>query len=82
MATHSSTLARKIPQAEKPVGYSPWGRKESTEQLNSNCGPAQRQPLSVTVWMPCAHIIITHHKLLSLKYTAIIHQTKGIMAEK
>ena len=34
MATHSSTLARKIPQAEKPVGYSPWGRKESTEQLH------------------------------------------------
>ena len=34
MATHSSTFARKIPQAEKPVGYSPWGRKESTEQLH------------------------------------------------
>ena len=29
MATHSSTFARKIPWMEEPVGYSPWGRKES-----------------------------------------------------
>ena len=29
MATHSSTLAWKIPRMEKAVvGYSPWGRKE------------------------------------------------------
>ena len=34
MATHCNILAWKIPQAEKPVGYSPWGRKESTEQLH------------------------------------------------
>ena len=34
MATHSSTLAWNIPQMEKPVGYSPLGRKESTEQLH------------------------------------------------
>ena len=34
MATHSSTLAWKIPLTEKPVGYSPRGRKESTEQLH------------------------------------------------
>ena len=37
MATHSSTLAWKIPRMEEPgVGYSPWGRKESdtTEQLH------------------------------------------------
>ena len=63
---------RKFPGAGDDQGslacYSPWGRKESTEQLNSNCGPAQRQPLSVTVWMPCAHIIITHHKLLSWEF--------------
>ena len=26
MATHSSTLAWKIPWMEKLVGYSPWGR--------------------------------------------------------
>ena len=30
MATHSGTLALKIPWMEKPgAGYSPWGRKES-----------------------------------------------------
>ena len=36
MATHSSILAWKIPWTEKPVGCSPWGRKESdtTEQLH------------------------------------------------
>ena len=36
MATHSSTLAQKIPWTEEPgAGYSPWGRKESgtTERL-------------------------------------------------
>ena len=34
MATHSSILAR-IPGTEEPVGYGPWGCKESdmTEQL-------------------------------------------------
>ena len=36
MATHSSILAWKIPQAEELAGYSPWSRKESdtTERLN------------------------------------------------
>ena len=37
MATHSSTLAWKIPWTEKlGAGYCPWGRKESdtTERLN------------------------------------------------
>ena len=36
MAIHSSILAWKIPWTEEPVGYSPWGRKESdtTEQLH------------------------------------------------
>ena len=29
MATHSSPLAWKIPWMGEPVGYSPWGRKES-----------------------------------------------------
>ena len=29
MATHSSTLAWKIPRMEELVGYSPWGHKES-----------------------------------------------------
>ena len=37
MATHSSTLAQKIPWMEKPgAGYCPWGHKESdmTERLH------------------------------------------------
>ena len=36
MATHSSILARRIPWAEEPVGYSPQGHKESdtTERLH------------------------------------------------
>ena len=29
MATHSSILAWRIPWTEEPVGYSPWGCKES-----------------------------------------------------
>ena len=35
IATHSSTLAWKIPWTRNLVGYSPWGRKESdtTERL-------------------------------------------------
>ena len=28
MATHSSTLAWRIPWTEEPRGYSPWGHKE------------------------------------------------------
>ena len=36
MATHSSTLAWKIPGQRSLVGYSPWGHKESdtTERLH------------------------------------------------
>ena len=36
MTTHSSTLPWKIPWTEKPVGYSPWVRKEwdTTERLH------------------------------------------------
>ena len=37
MATHSTTLAQKIPWTEEPgAGYCPWGRKESdmTERLH------------------------------------------------
>ena len=39
MATHSSTLAWRIPWMKEPGGYSPWGRKESdtTERLHSPC---------------------------------------------
>ena len=36
IATHSSTLVSKIPWAEEPGSYSPWGCKESdtAEQLH------------------------------------------------
>ena len=36
MATHSSTLAWKIPWTEEPTGRSPWGLEESdtTERLH------------------------------------------------
>ena len=36
MVIHSSTIAWKIPWTEEPVGYSPWGRRESdaTEPLH------------------------------------------------
>ena len=36
MATHSGILTWKIPWTEEPVGYSPWGPKESdtTERLH------------------------------------------------
>ena len=36
-ATHSTILAWKIPWTEEPVGYSPWGCKESdtSYQLNN-----------------------------------------------
>ena len=36
MATHSSTLAWKIPWMKEPVGRSPWGHEESdtTERLH------------------------------------------------
>ena len=38
MATHSSTLAWKIPWTEECGGYNPWGRKEldTTERLHYN----------------------------------------------
>ena len=37
MAAHCSILAWRIPWTEKPVGYSPWGHKESdtTEKLTT-----------------------------------------------
>ena len=39
MATHSSILAWRIPWAEEPGGYSPWGCREldMTEQLTHTC---------------------------------------------
>ena len=58
MATHSSTLAWKIPWTEEPGGYSPWGHKASDTSL---ClGPSWKRCLvplfAVVVWhwrLPC-----------------------------
>ena len=47
MATHSNTLALKIPWTEElGAGYYPWGRKESgtTEQLHFQFLSLQRNP--------------------------------------
>ena len=40
-ATHSSILAWKVPWTEEPVGFSPWGHKESdtTEWLSTRAWP-------------------------------------------
>ena len=47
MATHSSIFAWRIPWTEEPVGYSPWGRKESntTEQRSTAVGCMSEEPL-------------------------------------
>ena len=52
MATHSSILAWKIPWTEEPVGYSPWGRKESdtTERLHFFFGYLKRLSRSILWW--------------------------------
>ena len=49
MAIHSSTIAWKIPRTEDPVGYSPWGCKESdtTEQPHDEVSRSLRLPFSV-----------------------------------
>ena len=51
MATHSSTLAWKIPQMKEPVGYSPCGHKESdmTEQLHFLLNSSNPILISVTL---------------------------------
>ena len=57
MATHSSTLAWKIPWAEEPGRSRPWGREESytTERLHfhfslSYIGEGNGNPPSVLAW--------------------------------
>ena len=37
MATHCSILAWRIPWTEKPVGYSPWGRRELDTNEHTRC---------------------------------------------
>ena len=50
MATHSSILAWRIPWTEEPVGYRPWGRKESdtTEPLKRPSTHARIVPFLLT----------------------------------
>ena len=54
MATHSSILAWEISWTEEPVGYSPWGHKESdmTEQLHLHFHfpPVPRTIFALTQW--------------------------------
>ena len=46
MATHSSTLAWRIPWTEEPEGYSPWSHKETdtTERLSTAQQQHMRPP--------------------------------------
>ena len=63
MATHSSTLALKIPWTEElGAGYYPWGRKESgtTERLHS-------VSLRVRIEDPLEEEMATHSSTLTLK---------------
>ena len=49
MAIHSRTIAWKIPWTEEPVGYSPWGSKESdtTEQLHFRFNHIYKERLKI-----------------------------------
>ena len=62
MATHSSTLAWKIPCWRSLVGYSPWGHKESntTKQLHftsqeTHFRPKDTYRLKVRGWKNIFH---------------------------
>ena len=80
MATHSSSLAWKIPQTGSLVGYSPWGRKESdrTEWLHFLFFYRSLGSLS-----SCLHLIPEKSLSMSLgrtmRPTAIAHrETAGL----
>ena len=51
MATHSSTLAWRIPWMEELVGYSPWGRKDldTTERLHFHFHTCINRILSIAI---------------------------------
>ena len=51
MATHSSTLAWKIPWAKEPGSYSPWGHKEldTTERLHFHSKGNHKQDEKITL---------------------------------
>ena len=54
-ATHFSILAWRVPWTKEPVGYSPWGPKESgtTERPTSSLAPATRSEV-------CHHVLPCH----------------------
>ena len=68
MATHSSTLAWKIPWKRSLVGYSPWGYKESdtTESLHSHTGYFQSWVILSKAADTFVQIFICEYKLLYL----------------
>ena len=63
MATHSSTLARKIPWRIL-VGYSPWGRKESdmTERLHFHFHFLPRRNCLLISWLQSSSAVILEPK--------------------
>ena len=78
MATHSSTLAWRIPWTEEPGSYCPWGRKESdtTEQLTLPLpirkGLWRRWDLITELKEPCK----CQNKVLQTEGTAIVKALK------
>ena len=60
MAIHSSILAWKIPWTEEPVGYSPWGHKESdtTERLHFHFGDSEVKNTSESFTVSCIDRIL------------------------
>ena len=78
MTTHSSILAWRIPWAEKPVGYSPWGHKEldMTERLKVFLGAqlVKNLPAVQETWVqslgwedPLEKQMATHSSILGLE---------------
>ena len=79
MATHSSTLALKIPWTEElGAGYYPWGRKElgRTERLYFHFQLSSVTQSCPTLCNPMDYSILgfpVHHELLELAQTPV-HQ--------
>ena len=79
MATHSSTLALKIPWTEEHgAGYCPWGRKElgMTERLHFHCWPDfinPLQPWALRSYLQCARRSVVSDSLP----TRLLHPGKN-----
>ena len=57
MATHSSTLAWRIPRRRKPSGYSPWGCKESDTAENTSTHMCICTLIHTYIWV-CIYVYI------------------------